>query len=631
MMDDKFKICGLCSQLVDEPVMLNASLRSFVIDFLGIANAALPAKVCSECYTACYNAKKFSERVDRAREKLRNAGVGDAMILGKGPDDKRIIEAMAKDMPAAKREATDGPMSPPPVPSWPKKVAEDPLDTSREVKSKPASSKAALKPRRSELDKIGLADTETIFPGPRATRSRGDQPDPPKKAVAPKASAAPKTAAAQSLTPRSTRGRPSEAESLGPTSRLGPRSAKRSTGLSGVSAPSTPAATRPGPASRQSRASTGSAASLKKAQAGPDTIVVRKSKGQYKVDKQYLPGVTVSREEKTLAEQAADLGGVFTYGRKRRGGQLLTPASKRQRGGSINSEDTSVSSFGRLRTPKRRHATDDFVSLEEEDDPIATKGKNDDDDAPLRSRRSAGKAAMPASNNTPTARAPARRMGPASRTTAATAAKTPARKLGPASKTDRRPDRAVSAKKASPPAAKAAAAATESKRASGGGGRGGSKKSSYHYVGDDNSGEAEVQEVDLPQTQQDDSDDDEEEVFPSIGPYQCEICQEITKTKEEFVNHIKTLHIDVVDEEVLRSLESDLKKSKKRKLKQQKTSSGDTRRSGGGKGSSPKTKEDAREAAKAKRASTQAAQAKAMAEARDREKREAVEAPVWLN
>ena len=95
MMDDKFKICGLCSQLVDEPVMLNASLRSFVIDFLGIANAALPAKVCSECYTACYNAKKFSERVDRAREKLRNAGVGDAMILGKGPDDKRIIEAMA--------------------------------------------------------------------------------------------------------------------------------------------------------------------------------------------------------------------------------------------------------------------------------------------------------------------------------------------------------------------------------------------------------------------------------------------------------------------------------------------------------------------------------------------------------
>ncbi|CAB4055565.1 unnamed protein product [Lepeophtheirus salmonis] len=42
---------------------------------------------------------------------------------------------------------------------------------------------------------------------------------------------------------------------------------------------------------------------------------------------------------------------------------------------------------------------------------------------------------------------------------------------------------------------------------------------------------------------------DTAEVFPSIGPYQCEICQKITDTKQEFVQHIKELHRSVVDEE----------------------------------------------------------------------------------
>uniref|UniRef100_A0A0K2T316 ZAD domain-containing protein n=1 Tax=Lepeophtheirus salmonis TaxID=72036 RepID=A0A0K2T316_LEPSM len=57
---------------------------------------------------------------------------------------------------------------------------------------------------------------------------------------------------------------------------------------------------------------------------------------------------------------------------------------------------------------------------------------------------------------------------------------------------------------------------------------------------------------------------DTAEVFPSIGPYQCEICQKITDTKQEFVQHIKELHRSVVDEEVLESLEQDLKKVERR-------------------------------------------------------------------
>ena len=65
----------------------------------------------------------------------------------------------------------------------------------------------------------------------------------------------------------------------------------------------------------------------------------------------------------------------------------------------------------------------------------------------------------------------------------------------------------------------------------------------------------------------DDDDDDTEEVFPTIGPYQCEICQVITDTKLEFVEHIKAKHKGIVDEEVLRSLESDIRKSKKKARK----------------------------------------------------------------
>ena len=67
--------------------------------------------------------------------------------------------------------------------------------------------------------------------------------------------------------------------------------------------------------------------------------------------------------------------------------------------------------------------------------------------------------------------------------------------------------------------------------------------------------------------QEDDEEDEEEdmeEVFPTIGPYQCEICQMITDTKAEFVGHIKAEHRNVVDEDVLRSLEADIRKSKKK-------------------------------------------------------------------
>ena len=61
----------------------------------------------------------------------------------------------------------------------------------------------------------------------------------------------------------------------------------------------------------------------------------------------------------------------------------------------------------------------------------------------------------------------------------------------------------------------------------------------------------------------DDEDDDyNESEFPTIGPYQCEICQVITDTKVEFLAHIKAKHHGKVDEDVLYVLESDVRKEK---------------------------------------------------------------------
>ena len=46
-------------------------------------------------------------------------------------------------------------------------------------------------------------------------------------------------------------------------------------------------------------------------------------------------------------------------------------------------------------------------------------------------------------------------------------------------------------------------------------------------------------------------EEDVGEMFPAIGPYQCEICQNITLTKVEFVDHLKIEHAGVVDKNVL--------------------------------------------------------------------------------
>ena len=48
--EGNFKVCGLCSQLVDESVQLSVPLRAYLVDLLDIANDELPGKVCTDCY-----------------------------------------------------------------------------------------------------------------------------------------------------------------------------------------------------------------------------------------------------------------------------------------------------------------------------------------------------------------------------------------------------------------------------------------------------------------------------------------------------------------------------------------------------------------------------------------------------
>lgn len=95
-------------------------------------------------------------------------------------------------------------------------------------------------------------------------------------------------------------------------------------------------------------------------------------------------------------------------------------------------------------------------------------------------------------------------------------------------------------------------------------------------------------------------------MFPSIGPYQCEICQNITQTKQEFVDHIKDNHRDVVDEEVLQSLEKDLQKSRRKAEREQKGRRGGTATSPAAK-KSPPAKKTPSQAKKATPASSKAA------------------------
>merc|ERR1712080_97874 len=70
----------------------------------------------------------------------------------------------------------------------------------------------------------------------------------------------------------------------------------------------------------------------------------------------------------------------------------------------------------------------------------------------------------------------------------------------------------------------------------------------------------EVLGMDTTEKDQDEKDGlaDEEETFPTTGPYQCELCDCISETKQDFLNDIREKHMTEIDQEVLDALEKDV-------------------------------------------------------------------------
>ena len=57
--EGSFKVCGLCSQLVDESVKLPDDLLNHLIVFLNVGGDLLPTKVCTDCFQGATESKKF--------------------------------------------------------------------------------------------------------------------------------------------------------------------------------------------------------------------------------------------------------------------------------------------------------------------------------------------------------------------------------------------------------------------------------------------------------------------------------------------------------------------------------------------------------------------------------------------
>ena len=75
--EENFKICGLCSQLVDESVVNNETLRSFLGELLNVTEDSLPTKTCLECYKVCsdsdlQNILRFLQALPLAIQDFKN-------------------------------------------------------------------------------------------------------------------------------------------------------------------------------------------------------------------------------------------------------------------------------------------------------------------------------------------------------------------------------------------------------------------------------------------------------------------------------------------------------------------------------------------------------------------------------
>ena len=436
--EEKFKICGLCSQLVDESVMINSGMRNFFIEFLGISDEDLPAKTCVECYKSAHECKRFKDACDKSMLKLQRNNISSSMILGKSE----------KAGPASKKSEKPGPAS-------------------KKKGAKNVPSPSGKKDKISAAMKSLKADAETSKKN-KILESLGLDPDHIDIDVSAGRSSRSKKAF----------------ETTTPSSSL--RSNRRSESLA------TPASVK-----KSLRGGVSNTPSSKASPALPSRRVSRSAalKDDTKPCKVMIKRVEKQRAERHLAKHGVVRNTNLNDRSSRKRAVIeppeaaTPPPSKRSRRGVVIEPEPSTPASPPSRSSRKSRAASPEPVRSSGRDRSANK-KYVDEDASL-SNKKGGK--------------PASKSGSA-------------KKPGPASK-----------KKPPPP---------------------------VEIISDDS---AEEEEDDA-----EDDDEDMEEVFPTIGPYQCEICQMITDTKAEFVGHIEEKHKGVVDEEVLNSLKSDIRKSKKK-------------------------------------------------------------------
>ena len=388
---EQFKICGLCSQLVDESVLINASLKVFLLDLLNVTESSLPEKTCLECYKSAIECRRFKEACQKSISKLEQKKVSDAMILGKSKSP----------VSSAKKTA--------PQPSKKNKILEslglDPEQTETDVKggrqSRSVPSTTATPTPAPEKKPRGRP------PGfsPKKTSGEGDKAK--CRVIIKKLD---RKRADRQLEQLSI----SEVQKIIGKSTQTPKRGRPSTDL-------TPTATAEGPPAKRGR------------KAAPEPTPPKSA-------------IKQTPEAPARAQKAPN-----------KSNSTATPTG------------ASRSSFGRVRSTPNKSGYVYGDDMNDSTEPIDVEP-------------------------TPPPPSAATKKGQ----------QLPKGKKGP------KPKPVV---------------------------------------------EEEVVEVE---------DEDMEEVFPTIGPYQCEICQIITDTKVEFVEHIEGKHSDVVDEEVLLSLKSDIRKSKKK-------------------------------------------------------------------
>merc|ERR1712223_1193595 len=431
---EQFKICGLCSQLVDESVLINSTLKTFFVEFLNIEENALPDKTCLECYKSAIECKRFKEACRKSVNKLLQKNVSSSMILGKSKTAISSSKGKSKDVVSNAMESL--------------KKATQPSE------------------KKKILESLGLdPDKIEIGVGGRSSRSQT-------------------TPAATPTSARSSRGRAAPIDNI-PN---GVVSAKK-------------------PAKKGSKSGGGGS---------PKCHVI------------------IKKEDIDRANQYL--------------GQLGL-------GYQINSEDTPLKRPGQKRgrmsndavaPPSAAKKSRKSVKIEPPEPVISTPAKASSKKQPTPTKAAAKQPAPTKASSKPVKASPD---SGASRSSFGRVRNTPT-KSGYVYGDDLETAPDLIEIEPSPPPPPPSP-----------GKRGQTPKSTGKKPMPASKQKKVVEEV---VEIEPDDDEDVEEVFPTIGPYQCEICQIITDTKVEFVEHIEGKHADVVDEEVLLSLKSGIRKSNKK-------------------------------------------------------------------